>query len=363
MRVLSIAFALATVGDGAVGGAEQILAHIDRALVAAGHDSVVVASSNSQVHGRLFGTAAAPEFITRDYYSFRYTEHSRKIQEALKSEPVDLIHMHGFDFYEFLPTSEIPVLDTLHLPPEWYPEWIFYMQRPNLHLNCVSESQRRGTPHGRLIAQTIQNGVQIPELEPLRLSERKSAVILGRICREKGTHIGIEAARKAGVPLKIAGRAFGYPEHLHYFEHYIQPALNDRVEYLGPVGVRRKIELLDSAKCVLVPSLAPETSSLCAMEALACGTPVIAMRTGALPEIVEHGKTGFLVDSADAMADAISRVDEIDPMTCRQTAVVRFSADRMAREYMSLYERLIDSKKHILIPREGSLVVSDQRTS
>jgi glycosyltransferase involved in cell wall biosynthesis len=360
MRILNIAFALATVGDAAVGGAEQILAHIDRELVAAGHDSVVVASSNSQLHGKLFGTAPAPEVITRDYYSFRYTEHSRRIQEALNNEPVDLIHMHGFDFYEFIPKVNLPLLVTLHLPPQWYPPWIFFVQRATFHLNCVSESQRSGAPDGRLIVQTVQNGVQIPELHPLRSSERNGAVILGRICKEKGTHIAIEAARKAGVPLKIAGRAFGYPEHLNYFEDSIQPSLGDDVKYLGPVGAQQKVELLRSARCLLVPSLAPETSSLVAMEALACGTPVIAMQSGALPEIVEHGKTGFLVNSAETMADAICHVDEIDHAMCRQTATARFSAERMAREYMSLYERLIGSKKDILIPREGSLVAADQ---
>src|SRR5947209_8806317 len=99
MRILSIAFALATVGDGAVGGAEQILAHIDRHLVAAGHESIVVAANNSQVCGTLIGTPPGPVLVDKDYYSFRYSEHWRQIKEALASGPIDLIHMHGFDFY------------------------------------------------------------------------------------------------------------------------------------------------------------------------------------------------------------------------------------------------------------------------
>jgi glycosyltransferase involved in cell wall biosynthesis len=355
MRILSIAFALATVGDGAVGGAEQILAHIDRALVAAGHESLVVAASNSQIHGQLFGTAPAPQLVTGDYYWFRYAEHRRKIEDALNSGPIDLVHMHGFDFHEFIPEGDVPVLATLHLPARWYVNWIYYNQRPHFHLNCVSNSQRREVQEPALIARTIQNGVEIPELKLLPIAERDGAVILGRICPEKGTHLGIAAAQRAGVPLTIAGRAWGYPEHLEYFNKQIRPALQQRVTYLGPVGSREKTELLRRARCVLVPSIAPETSSLVAMEALSCGTPVIAMRSGALPEIVEDSKTGFLVSSVEEMAAAMSRVEEIDPQNCRMAAIHKFCANRMAREYIELYEQLIGEKNSAAMASRASL--------
>jgi glycosyltransferase involved in cell wall biosynthesis len=193
------------------------------------------------------------------------------------------------------------------------------------------------------------------------MTERTGAVILGRICPEKGTHFGIAAARKVGLSLRIAGQVFGYPEHVCYFEDQIRPALGEDVVYVGPVGSKEKVELLRSAKCLLVPSIAPETRSLAAMEALACGTPVIAMKSGALPEIVEHGRTGFLVTSVDAMSDAISRVDALDPMTCRRVAEERFSSERMAREYIDLYKRLIELKNTRMIPSRGSLADSLDR--
>jgi glycosyltransferase involved in cell wall biosynthesis len=364
MRILSIAFAMATVGDDAVGGAEQVLAHIDRELIAAGHESMVVAGCYSQVCGTLFATPPAPDRITKDYYSFRYVEHSRKVKEALNNGPIDLVHMHGFDFYEFIPPGNVPVLATLHLPPKWYVNWIYYLERTNFYLSCVSDSQRKDLPDSRLVVQTVGNGVGIPPLAPLPLAERQGAVILGRICPEKGTHIGIEAAQRARIHLTIAGRVFGYPEHLDYFEHQIQPSLTEGVTYLGPVGSQEKIALLRSAKCVLLPSTAPETSSLVAMEAVACGTPVIAMRTGALPEIVEHGRTGFLVNSIEEMAEAIGHADEIDPMTCRRAAETRFSAQRMAHEYIELYERLIGVNPSVLLPAGASVAPSsDQRTT
>jgi glycosyltransferase involved in cell wall biosynthesis len=360
VRILNIAFAFATVSHGAVGGAEQILGHIDRALSASGHDSLVVAASDSQICGTLFGTPAAPEHVNKDYYRFRYTEHKRAIAEALSSGPVDLVHMHGFDFYEFIPDSDVPVLATLHLPPAWYKDWIFHVQRLHFHLNCVSNSQRQAIPHAKLLAATIPNGVNIPRLVHLPIHERSGAVMLGRICPEKGIHTGIAAARRAGIPITIAGRVFGYSEHREYFEKQVRPTLNDRTRFVGSIGLREKTELLRRAKCLLVASSVPETSSLVSMEALACGTPVIAMNAGALPEIVEHGKTGFIVSSEDEMAEAIRHVEEIDPAVCRQTAVERFSADRMCRQYISLYERLIGLHEASTFP---GVSVADPRAS
>lgn len=340
MRILNIAFALAHVGDDAVGGAEQVLAHLEKGQVAAGHQSVVVAAANSRVRGTLLGTPPQPEEITPEYYRYRYLEHKKKIDEALMSNPFDLVHMHGCDFHEFLPVCDVLVLATLHLPLTWYPEWIYKIDQPNLYLNCVSDAQRRATRDSASLRHTIGNGVPIPKLTTVPVHKRRGAIVLSRICPEKGIHLAIEAARQADVPLTIAGRAYGYSEHLAYFNQRVLPALNENCRFVGAVGHRDKIQLLRSAKCLLVPSLAPETSSLVSMEALACGTPVIAMNSGALPEIVEHGRTGFVVDSVAGMADAMRLTKYIDPGVCRQVAVERFSAERMVREYLDLYDRI-----------------------
>ncbi|MBV8049793.1 MAG: glycosyltransferase, partial [Acidobacteriaceae bacterium] len=345
MRILNIAFALAYVGPDAVGGAEQVLAHIEKGQVAAGHESLVVAAASSHARGRLSGTPSQPEEITPEYYRYRYFEHKRKIDEALASEAIDLVHMHGYDFHEFIPRGDVPVLVTLHLPLKWYPEWIYRARRPNLFMNCVSAAQRTAIADCSLIVQTIANGVPIPPVEPTTIAQRHGAVVLSRICPEKGIHLAIQAARNAGVQLTIAGRVEGYPEHLAYFRQQVLPALDENCRLIGPVGGNEKIALLRSASCLLVPSLAPESSSLVAMEALSCGTPVIAMNTGALPEIVEHGQTGFLVESADEMAKAIALVERIDPVVCHQAAVERFSADRMVYEYLTLYERLLEQNE------------------
>jgi glycosyltransferase involved in cell wall biosynthesis len=345
VRILNIAFALAYVGDDSVGGAEQVLAHVEKGQVAAGHQSLVVAANNSHVCGTLFGTPSQPAEIGPEYYQYRYFEHKKKIDEALASGPIDLVHMHGYDFHEFIPTCAAPVLVTLHLPLSWYPQWIYEETRSNVFMNCVSKAQSTAIPGGQRIVQTIGNGVPIPELNPVPVNERQGVVVLGRLCFEKGIHLAIQAVRKAGVPLTIAGRVYGYSEHLDYFNEQVLPALDENCRFIGPIGYRQKTELLRSAKCLLVPSLVPESSSLVSMEALACGTPVIAMNSGSLPEVVEHGRTGFVVKSADEMAEAMALIGLIDPGVCRQVALERFSVDRMIRQYLRLYENLVADKK------------------
>ncbi len=177
-------------------------------------------------------------------------------------------------------------------------------------------------------------------LSATRHARRRFALMLGRICPEKGQHLGLIAARAAGVTALVAGRVYPYAEHEAYFWNEVAPRLRRRRCYLGPVSFARKRRLLSASRCLLVPSLAQETSSLVAMEALACGTPVIAFANGALPEIVEHGITGFLVGSTAEMARAIRRAHQIRPEDCRRAARERFSLQRMTRTYLGLYRQL-----------------------
>ncbi len=164
---------------------------------------------------------------------------------------------------------------------------------------------------------------------------------LGRICPEKGFHIALDAAARAHVPLLVAGEVYPYEAHQRYFREEFLPRLNgSQSRFLGAAGFERKRRLLTAARCLLAPSQVPETSSLVAMEALACGTPVIAYPAGALRDIVEHGRTGFLVSSEAEMAEAIEAAGALDPAVCRRAACERFPAARTIREYLNLYERL-----------------------
>jgi hypothetical protein len=343
LTLLQVAYPLAPVSRDAVGGAEQIVSILDRAVVAAGHRSIVVACSDSTVEGILHPNECDlnQDF---DHELLRRVQQAqrRAIDGALRRWPVDLIHMHGVDFDAYMPDSNIPVLVTLHLPVSWYAAQALLPRRRQVYFHCVSPSQQSDSPSDMMLLPPIENGVPIPQLG-LPTRSGFFAVALGRLCPEKGFHLAIEACRRADIDLIIAGRIFNYPEHQRYFRQDLAPRLDERRRYIGPVDHCEKQRLLAAARCLLVPSLVPETSSLAAMEALACGTPVIAFRAGALTEIVEHQRTGFLVDDADSMAAAIKSVDTIEPEACRAAARRRFSAARMTAQYLDRYRELVQA--------------------
>jgi len=253
--------------------------------------------------------------------------------------------MHSLDFHCYLPDGDLPVLATLHLPPDWYPRCIFNSRRRHFYLNCVSSSQRRECPASRTPIFTVPNGIDVTRFGG-RATKTGSRLPWeeGRICPEKGFDLALDACRIARTPLLLAGEIFPYELHRKHFVREIAPRLGGGCRFLGPVEFLRKRQMLARARCLLVPSRVQETSSLVAMEALASGTPVIAFPSGALPEIIEHGRTGFLVTNTAEMAAAILRAHEIDPRTCRDAALTRFSGDDMIRRYLDLYDRMAAKK-------------------
>src|SRR5690606_27482152 len=250
--------------------------------------------------------------------------HREAIAGALRRHRVDVVHLHGVDFLDYLPATDLPVVVTLHLPLSWYPPAALSLGE-RVHLVAVSESQRRACGAGAAIAEVVPNGVALERYRP-RARRAAFALLIGRVCPEKGVHVALRVARRAGVPLLCGGPVYPYEEHLRYFERDVAPLLGGERRYLGPVCGGRKAELLARARCLLVTSQVDETSSLVALEALASGTPVVGFRRGALPELVESGVTGFLVDSEEEMAEAILWADRLHPADCRRAAEVRGSS-------------------------------------
>ena len=340
LTVMNIAYPFAPVGPDAVGGAEQVLSQIDFALTRAGHTSIVVACAGSSTAGILLPTTRLRCCIDDHARRCLHEEYRDTIARALRRWPVDLIHIHSLDFSGYLPPPGVPILITLHSPLSWYnTDELFAPGRPDVFMHCVSPSQRRTFPDAAPLLPPIPNGVDGTFFQT-RHATRRFAVTLGRICPEKGFHIAIDAAKRADIPLLIGGKAFNYEEHRRYFDTEIVPRLDATRRLIGPVGMPRKRRLLSAARCLLLPSTASETSSLVTMEALACGTPVIAFPSGALPDLVEHGKTGFLVRDEKEMADAIAASDEIDPQTCRESARSRFNLERTLGRYFEFYRKL-----------------------
>jgi glycosyltransferase involved in cell wall biosynthesis len=332
-----VAYPLFPVRPDSAGGAEQILRLVDSGIIEAGHRSLVIAAAGSQVAGELIPSPGANGEITADVQRHAREEHARLIVQALGSEDVDVIHFHGLDFFEYLPSQDVPLAVTLHLPVSWYPGRIFEI--PGIELICVSRAQAGTLPRVARVS-IVENGI---DTRAFRHNQQPRGFLLwlGRICPEKGTHIALRVARSLCRPLVIAGPVHDFASHRAYFESEVVPLLDSERTYVGAVDLERKRELLSDAACVLVPSSAPETSSLVAMEALASGTPVVAFRSGALPEVVEDGRTGFIVDSEQEMAAAVERIENIKAETCISTARERFDAKRMSAAYIRLYRDLV----------------------
>ncbi len=338
LTVLNVAYPFAPVSREAVGGAEQVLAAIDEALVTAGHRSIVLASRGSTVSGELIAVELPPGTVDDEYRKRVWAEYAAQLREIVSKRSVDVVHLHGVDAAEYLPTSFAPLIVTLHLPVAWYPESLFSGQR-GLYLTCVSAAQSETAPKGAIFA-TIENGVDLERFRPGAGSPGGFALCLGRICPEKGYDAALRAARRGRMTMVLAGSVFPYAEHESYLAREIVPLLDQRRRFVGPISGGAKRRLMARARCVVIPSRVQETSSLVAMEALACGTPVVAFPVGALPSLVEHGKTGLIVQSEQEMAEAFLRVRDVDRRECRQVAEHRFNLNRTTNEYLALYRRV-----------------------
>ncbi|MGI4732893.1 MAG: glycosyltransferase [Janthinobacterium lividum] len=346
LTILSVGFPFAPVTQDPAGGSEQVLAAIDRALVDAGHRSIVIAPEGSSTAGELTIVPALSGPIEDGGRALVHGAVRERIAELVASARPDVIHLHGLDFADYLPAPGPVVLATLHLPVGWYAPGALRPHRARTALQPVSADQARRAPPGLSLIEPIANGVDVERYRPAPAIGTGPgpgpgpALMLGRVAPEKGFHHAIDAARLAGVPLIAAGELFPYAAHRRYFDEEVVPRLDADRRFVGAVHGAAKCSLLAQARCVLIPSTAPETSSLVAMEALASGTPVVAYRAGALPDIVEQGVTGFIVDDVAEMAVAIGRIDTIDRAACRTAAVARFSHRGMTDAYLSLYHRL-----------------------
>ncbi|MFL5273641.1 MAG: GNAT family N-acetyltransferase [Anaeromyxobacteraceae bacterium] len=341
LDVLLVAWPLGRVAPDAVGGAEQVLWTLVRGLARRGHRTTVLAAEGSAVEGTL---EALPLPAPPHDAAAQALQHERvraALARLLAARRFDLVHLHGVDFDHYLPPPGPPALATLHLPPAWYAPAALAPSRPATFLHCVSRSQRRGLEASpALLEAIVPNGVDTRAFRPARHKGR-FALALGRVSPEKGFDLGLAAAHRAGVAMVLAGQVFPFPAHQQHFRDAVAPLLDARRVFTGPVGPARKRRLLAAARCLVVPSRAAETSSIAAMEALACGTPVVAFRVGALPEIVEEGRTGFLVEGVEEMAEAIRAAGELSSAACRSAAEQRFSAERMVERYEALYREVI----------------------
>jgi glycosyltransferase involved in cell wall biosynthesis len=341
MRILFVGYPMLPVSDASCGGAEQMLWALEREMARRGHRTAVAACSGSEVAGELIATGAVPTAV--DGFEARAEEHCQGVIRAAEEQKFDLVHDESGFFWEHAEWVNAPVLATLHLPRTFYDEALFLDIPRNVSFNCVSESQARTFEDVPRMLGVVPNGIA---LERFRLEIKKSDYVLwlGRICPEKAPHLAIDAAESAGIRLVMAGQVYPFSWHQAYFEREIRPRLEraeGRVQWIVRPSFEQKVDLLAKARAVLLPTLAPETSSLVTMEAMACGTPVIAFPRGALPEIVHHDFTGFLVEDVREMAEAVRDLGRLSPADARSVADEKFSSAAMVDRYQALYQKIV----------------------
>ena len=343
-RVLYVAYPLLTVSEESAGGAEQMLWTLEREMASRGMRTVVAASAGSRVAGELFVTGEPCSLP--DDFGRRNREHQDRVVEFLRApdgRQFDLVHDKSGSFWTRAAEIDLPVLATLHLPRNFYSAEQFRDIPENVVFNCVSVSQARS--FADLNPAIVSNGILLDRFE-FHLGPRAGLLWLGRICEEKAPHLALDIAARANEPITLAGQVYPFSYHQQYFGREIASRLAqmEGAVFIGSPSSQQKRRLLRSATAVLITSLADETSSLVAMEAAASGTPVIAFRCGALPEIVQDGVTGFLVDGVQEAIDALQHIERIDEVDCVQHAREKFSSRRMADDYQLLYGEILEKR-------------------
>jgi glycosyltransferase involved in cell wall biosynthesis len=356
LKILYVAYPLLPLSEDIAGGAEQVLLTVAREMSARGHEITVAAAAGSVVPGKLLGTG--PASSRTDDFERRKAEHEGAILEHLAREEYDLIHDMSGSFWQRAGSVPGPMLATLHLPPEYYPDGSFWEVPNDLMFNGVSSSQARhfSAAAGVEGLEVITNGVNAEHF-PFAELKQDYLLWLGRICEEKAPHVACDVAEQMGMPLVLAGQVYPFSYHQQYFDREVAPRLaSGKITFVNPVTRAHKLELLANARALLITSCANETSSLVAMEAMACGTPVVAFRRGALPEVVKDSVTGFIADNVEGVHESLANIHTIMPLACREHVVRHFSATRMADEYARLYAELTASDSLQLSEADRAMV-------
>ena len=231
-----------------------------------------------------------------------------------------------------------PVVTTMHNQFDAELADLYRRLPPTVPIIAISHAQRRPVPD-LPVARVIHHGVRATDF-PVGPGDGGYCLFLGRMSPDKGPHRAMEAAWKAGMPLTICAKMRD-PWEFDYFDEYVRPYLNDEIRYLGEVTHERKLELLAGAAALLFPIRWNEPFGMVMIEAMACGTPVLAFPEGAVPEVVEDGRTGFLCHDVADLSESIGRIPQLDRTACRAAVEGYFSADRMVREHLELFDSLV----------------------
>jgi glycosyltransferase involved in cell wall biosynthesis len=341
MRIAQVAPLYESVPPRLYGGTERVVHYITEELVAMGHDVTLFGSGDSVTSARLI----SPCPVALRLSSTRFDSlalHLTLLEQVYRAAGrFDIIHFH-LDYLHF-PVSrrqQIPHVTTLHGRLDTPGLSLLYREFSEIPLVSISDAQRQPIPRANWQA-TVHHGLPLDVLSAGDGSGGYLAFI-GRISPEKGVERAIEIAQRVDMPLKIAAKIDEADRE--YYELHIRHLFDsENVEYIGEISESDKGEFLGNATALLFPIDWPEPFGLVMIEALACGCPVIAFDRGSVPEVIDHGVTGFVVDSVEKAAEAVRKIAAIDRDTCRAIFESRFSATRMAEDYIDVYARLQQS--------------------
>lgn len=324
------------------GGTERIVSLLTEELIKRGHEVTLFATADSKTKAKL--VPIWPKGLFTDVGVVSAAVFGLLYKELLERQgEFDIIHDHcEYNTTPFSKFIKPPIVTTLH---SVFAEenTILYKKFPNINYVAISENQKKSAP-GVNIVKTIYHGIPVEQYE-FNSKPQDYLLWLSNITPDKGLGEAIEIAKMAGEKLIISGPIF--PRNADYFEYRIKPLIDGKqIQFVGTADDKKKIELFKEAKAFLFPIFKrQEPFGLVVIEAMACGTPVIAARSGAMPELIEHGKTGFLVDSVEEAVSAVKRIKRISRSYCRDYVKKNFPLKKMVDRYEQLYKKILSRKK------------------
>ncbi|MGA5351806.1 glycosyltransferase family 4 protein [Streptomyces thermodiastaticus] len=323
------------------GGIEAMCADLTDALVDRGHDVTLIAAGRNGTRAhRMLRTYDLPQG-SRLGEPLPEVLHAAATARLLEDLDVDVVHDHTLAGPLLARGHRVPTVVTTHGPLDGEPGDYYRHLGDSVHLVAISQSQRSQAPDLNW-AGTVHNALRASDF-PYRRDKEDWVFFLGRCTPDKGMHLAIDAAVAAGRTIKLAAKC-NEPAERAYFEAEIEPRLGPGVEWLGEVTGDRKKRLLARARCLVFPLQWEEPFGMVMIEAMVCGTPVVTLRRGSVPEVVVDGVTGLVREDATDLPDAIEQVSAIDPRACRDHVIDHFQPETMAAGYEAVYRKVLEAR-------------------
>jgi glycosyltransferase involved in cell wall biosynthesis len=335
----------------AYGGVEAVVADLVDALVGRGHQVTLIGAGRHGTRAQRFLASYKTGPADRLGEPLPEVVHAAQVARLLEGLDVDVVHDHTLAGPLLARRRQTPTVVTVHGPASGEPGDYYQALGKTVRFVAISDAQRATAPDLPWAA-TVHNAIRADSF-PFRAEKDDFAFFLGRFCAAKAPHLAIEAARAAGLPIVLAGKCTEPPERA-YFAREIEPRLGPDTTIFGVADAAAKRDLLSRAACLLFPICWEEPFGLVVIEAMACGTPVVALRRGAVPELIVPGQTGVIVDSPAELPAAIGAARRLDPGICRKHVEANFTTDVMAVGYEAVYRQAIaEVSKPRALQREG----------